>query len=121
MSKFSINYTKTSQGYNKILDCIHSCETPEQLESTKNMIQSWINLAEHYCNEVSRDKNEGPRRKRIMYANTLGKRVGNMYNDIEQNYNCVAATFLPKEYEGCWAPIRIKSIQEYADRSETSI
>ena len=110
MSKYSENYTKVYEGYTKILACIESCETINQLNVIETLVNNWVNLLDFYCDEVYRCDKHGWK-----LADQLGDAGKGMFDDIKEVYQMNLESFQELPYEGGFAPIRIKSIQEYAD------
>ena len=111
MSIYSENYTKVMCGYNKILACIDSVETREQLECIPIMVENWINLADTYCDHIYYDKTNKHRKKD---SSKLGEAVKEMFDDLKSSYEQCISSFEPEEYEGIFKPVKIKGLQEYS-------
>ena len=112
MSKFDENYTKLNDGYIKIKDTISSAESIEHLDCVQNMVSSWVNLTEKYCDEVFYDKSIGSRRIRNRYADQLAETASVMFEDLKNLYQQYAQEIMPKEYEGSFSPLRVKNLSE---------
>lgn len=109
MNLYSENYKKMMDGYSKILDCINSVETLEQLESIPNMVDSWLTLVDHYCDEVYWDKTNKSRKKDAPRLGDAGKE---MFEAIKSLYQQRLQELSPREYEGVFKPIHVKGFQE---------
>ncbi len=110
MSKYSENYTKVNEGYLKILNCIDSCEDPEQMTAVENMTNLWVNLIDYYCDQVQTFDKRGRK-----LAESLAQAGVQMFNDIKERFQEKMVDFEPEEYTGMYKPVRIKNLREYAD------
>ena len=109
MSKYSVNYKKITDGYNKIMSCIDTSSIIEQLECIPNMVDSWIKLTELYCEQTNQDKSDRYRKKN---ANNLAEMTAEMFEDIKEHYQYTVQSLSPKEYEGVFGPVRVKNLKE---------
>ena len=110
MSKYSENYNKVYAGYVKIQACIDSCKTIDQLDVIETLVNNWVNLINQYCDEVYRYDKKGKK-----WADQLGEAGRGMFDDIKELYQATLESFKEREYVGVFKPVRIKSLQEYAD------
>ena len=110
MSKYNENYTKVNDGYLKIIACIDSCETPEQMTAVENMVNLWVNLIDYYCDQVHDSDWRGKK-----WAESLAQAGVVMFNDIKELFQEKMNEFQPEEYTGVYKPVRIKNLSEYAD------
>lgn len=109
MSKFSENYKKLSDGFIKIGACIETAEAPEHMTVITKMIQSWLTLADKYCDEVYFDKSN---RHRKADADRLGNAVKEMFDDLNPRFAERVAEFTPEDYEATFKPTRVKTLSE---------
>ena len=109
MSLYSENYKKMMDGYTKILSCIHSVETVDQLECIPNMVDSWIALVDKYCDSIYYDKTNKFRKK---HASQLGEAGKEMFDAMKTIYQNRLVELTPEEYDGVIKPTRIKGFQE---------
>ena len=109
MSKYGENYKKMLDGYNKIVACIESTEFIEQLECVSNLADNWVNLMDHYGDEVYHDRSNRNRRKD---ANRLCDAGVKMFDELKEIYQQRLQQLTPQEYEGAFHPIRVKNIYE---------
>lgn len=109
MSKYSENYKKTTDGYNKILLCIDTAIVLQQLECIPNIVDNWVDLVELYCNQVARDKKDRHRKKN---ANELADVAKGMFETLKARYQYALQVLSPREYEGNFRPVKVKTIQE---------
>ena len=109
MSIYSINYQKVTDGYNKIMRIIESTEIPEHTDCIPRLVDSWVNLVDHYCDQVYVDRSN---RNRKSDANRLGDTAAKMFESIKETYENKMQQFAPEEYEGNFKPCRVKSLPE---------
>ena len=109
MSKYSENYKKTTDGYNKIMLCIDTAIVLPQLRCIPNIVDNWVDLVELYCNQVAQDKKDRHRKKN---ANQLADVAKGMFEDLKARYQSALQVLSPKDYEGNFHPVKVKTIQE---------
>ena len=109
MSKYSENYKKTTDGYNKILLCIDTTIVTQQLKCVPNMVDNWCNLVELYCKQVAQDRKDRHRKKN---AGNLAEAAKWMFENLKEHYNYTLQSLSPEEYEGTFSPAKVKNIQE---------
>lgn len=109
MSTYSKNYTKLTNGYIKIMDTIDSVKKYEHLICISNMINSWVNLIDLYCDEVYDDKTNKERKKDAISLAKAGKE---MFDDIKDFFQYKNDYFQPTEYTGINRCTRIKPLSE---------
>lgn len=109
MSIFSENYKKLNDGFVKINACIETAETPEHMNVIAKMIQSWLGLADIYCDDVYFDKTN---RHRKTDANRLGDAVKEMFNELNSAFAERMSAFTPEDYETSFKPHRVKDLRE---------
>ena len=109
MSKYSENYKKTTDGYNKIMLCIDTAVVLPQLECIPNIVDNWVDLVELYCNQVAQDKKDRHRKKN---ANQLAEVAKGMFENLKSRYQYALQVLSPKDYEGNFRPVKVKTIQE---------
>ena len=115
MSKYSENYKKTTDGYNKIMLCIDTAIALPQLGCIPNIVDNWVDLVELYCNQVAQDKKDRHRKKN---ANQLVEVAKGMFEDLKGRYQYALQVLSPKDYEGNFRPVRVKTLQEIANGTE---
>ena len=115
MSLFSEHYKQMMDGYNKILSCIDSVEIMSQLECIPNMIDSWICLVDHYCDEIYYDKSNKSRKSD---ASRLGDSAKEMYESMKFLFQQRFGELSPEEYEGKWHPVKVSGFDEIGGDSE---
>ncbi len=115
MSLFSERYQLILDGYNKILNCIETSENIIHLECISNMINSWLNLAEQYCNEVYYDRSDKTRK---VNASKLADSLKEMFESIKEFAQQRANELSPEEYEGKWHPVKVYGFDEIGGYGE---
>jgi len=109
MSKYSENYKKTTDGYNKIMLCIDTAVVLPQLGCIPNIVDNWVDLVELYCNQVAQDKKDRHRKKN---SNQLAEVAKGMFENLKARYQYALQVLSPKDYEGNFSPVKVKTIQE---------
>jgi len=109
MSKYGENYKKMLDGYNKIVSCIESAVYIEQLECVSNLADNWVNLMDHYADEIHSDRSNRKRRKD---ANQFCESGAKMFEELKNIYQQRLQQLAPEDYEGGFRPMRIKNIYE---------
>lgn len=112
MNKFTENYSKVLEGYEKTKKCIESVDSILHIPYSQKMFECWVNLLDYYCDQVYHDK-ENCHRKRD--ADTLGEAAAHMFESLKNTFEQKLHEFAEPEYEGSFAATRIKSLQEYAE------
>lgn len=111
MSIFSENYKKLNDGFIKINACIETAQAPEHMTVIAKMIQSWLGLADAYCDDVYFDKTN---RHRKTDADRLGNAVKEMFDELNSTFTEQMSAFTPEDYEASFKPVRIKGLHEIA-------